>query len=143
MATAFHERGRELVLKDDWIGISRQIGEDLTREDAPRRRAESDRQRGYFLYYTGRLDSADRQTLGVDERLAEGRRRPWGPWLRARDARGRHKEARAMTIKICSPDGGKATSQGRQIFRRFAITADPCRPAHRFHCSHRRARGGG
>jgi hypothetical protein len=37
-AGAVYTRGRELLLKEGWTGACRLIGEELAREDAPRRR---------------------------------------------------------------------------------------------------------
>ena len=48
-ATAFHEHGRELLLKEGWNGVCRLIGEELASEDTPRRRAALDRLLGYFV----------------------------------------------------------------------------------------------
>src|SRR4029077_6597290 len=57
-ATAFHEHGRELLLREGWAGICRLMGEELERENTPRRRAVLDRMLGYFVNHMGRLDYA-------------------------------------------------------------------------------------
>jgi hypothetical protein len=102
-ATAFHERGRELLLKQGWAGVCRLIGEELGREDTPPRRAALDRMLGYFLGHIGRLDYAGRLASGdaIGSGVVEGAAKTLGLRLKARGARWRHKNARAMAALIC------------------------------------------
>jgi hypothetical protein len=102
-ATAFHEHGRELLLKEGWTGICRLIGEELTREDTPRRRAALDRMLGYFVNHISRIDYAGRLACGdaIGSGVVEGVAKTLGLRLKTRAARWRHKNARAMAALIC------------------------------------------
>jgi hypothetical protein len=102
-ATAFHERGRELLLTEGWTGICRLIGEQLTREDTPRRRETLDRMLGYFINHLSRLDYAGRLASGdaIGSGVVEGAAKTLGLRLKARGARWRHNNARAMAALIC------------------------------------------
>ena len=80
-ATAFHEHGRERLLKDGWLGICRRIGEEWERADTPSRRGALDRMVGDFLNHPGRLDYAGRLASGeaIGSGVVEGGRpRCWG-----------------------------------------------------------------
>ena len=63
-ASAFHEHGRGLLLREGWAGICRLIGEELAREDTPNRRGTLDRLLRYFVPHVGRLDYAGRLASG-------------------------------------------------------------------------------
>jgi hypothetical protein len=102
-ATAFHEHGRTLLLKEGWTGVCRQIGEELTREDTPRRRAALERMLNYFVAHLNRLDYRGRLASGdaIGSGVVEGAAKTLGLRLKARGARWRHKNARAMAALIC------------------------------------------
>lgn len=102
-ATRFHEHGRELLLKEGWAGICRLIGEELEREDTPTRRKSLDRLLMYFMAHIGRLDYAGRLAAGeaIGSGAVEGAAKTLGLRLKARGARWRHKNARAMAALIC------------------------------------------
>jgi hypothetical protein len=102
-ATQFHEHGRELLLKQGWTGICQLIGEELTRDDTPKRRKELDRLLKYFLGHLKRLDYAGRLASGdaIGSGSVEGAAKTLGLRLKARGARWRHKNARAMAALIC------------------------------------------
>lgn len=102
-ATAFHEHGRDLLLKEGWTGICRLIGEELEREDTPGRRRILDRLLHYFLGHMRRLDYAGRLALGeaIGSGVVEGAAKTLGLRLKARGARWRHKNARSMAALIC------------------------------------------
>jgi hypothetical protein len=102
-ATAFHEHGRELLLKEGWTGVCRQIGEELERADTPPRRAALDRMLGYFVNHLSRLNYAGRLASGdaIGSGVVEGVAKTLGLRLKARGARWRHKNARSMAALIC------------------------------------------
>jgi len=102
-ATAFHEHGRELLLKEGWAGVCRLIGEELEREDTPGRRRTLDRLLKYFLGHISRLDYAGRLASGdaIGSGVVEGAAKTLGLRLKARGARWRHKNARSMAALIC------------------------------------------
>jgi hypothetical protein len=102
-ATEFHEHGRELLLKEGWTGVCRLIGEELAAEDTPARRRALDRLLGYFLPHIGRIDYAGRLAAGeaIGSGAVEGAAKTLGLRLKARGARWRHKNARAMAALIC------------------------------------------
>ena len=102
-ATMFHERGREWLLKEGWTGVCRLIGEELEREDTPKRRRALERLLKYFLGHMTRLDYAGRLASGdaIGSGVVEGAAKTLGLRLKARGARWRHKNARAMAALIC------------------------------------------
>jgi hypothetical protein len=102
-ATAFHEHGRELLLKEGWTGVCRLIGEELGREDTPRRREALERLLGYFVGHLTRIDYAGRLACGdaIGSGVVEGAAKTLGLRLKARGARWRHKNARVMAALIC------------------------------------------
>lgn len=102
-ATTFHEHGRDLLLKEGWTGICRLIGEELEREDTPKRRQILDRLLNYFLGHMTRLDYAGRLASGdaIGSGVVEGAAKTLGLRLKARGARWRHKNARSMAALIC------------------------------------------
>ncbi len=102
-ATTFHEHGRELLLKEGWTGVCRLIGEELEREDTPKRRRILDRLLKYFLGHMTRLDYASRLASGdaIGSGVVEGAAKTLGLRLKARGARWRHKNARSMAALIC------------------------------------------
>ncbi len=108
-ATAFHEHGRELLLNEGWTGVCRLIGEELTREDTPRRRAALDRMLTYFVAPLNRLDYRGRLASGdaIGSGVMEGAAKTLGLRLKARGARWRHKNARAMAALICCRHTGQ------------------------------------
>ena len=108
-ATAFHEHGRELLLKEGWTGICRLIGEELAAEDTPKRRGELDRMLGYFVNHMSRRDYAGRLATGeaIGSGVVEGAAKTLGLRLKARGARWRHKNVRAMAALICCRHSGQ------------------------------------
>ena len=102
-ATAFHEHGRDLLLKEGWTGICRLIGEELERKDTPKRRRILDRLLKSFLSHMNRLNYAGRLASGdaIGSGAVEGAAKTLGLRLKARGARWRHKNARSMAALIC------------------------------------------
>jgi hypothetical protein len=102
-ATAFHEHGRALLLKEGWDGACRLIGEELEREDTPKRREALDRLLNYFVGHIARLDYAARLAAGdaIGSGAVEGAAKTLGLRLKARGARWRHKNARSMAALVC------------------------------------------
>ncbi len=117
-ATAFHERGRGLLLAEGWTGICRLIGEELVRQDTPARREALDRLLHYFLAHMTRLDYAGRLASGdaIGSGAVEGAAKTLGLRLKARGARWRHKNARAMAALICC----RQTDQWERFWARAA-----------------------
>lgn len=117
-AAGFHEHGRELLLKEGWTGVCRLIGEELAGEDSPGRRKALDRLLGYFLPHMGRIDYAGRLAAGeaIGSGVVEGAAKTLGLRLKARGARWRHKNARAMAALICC----RQTDQWELFWKRAA-----------------------
>ena len=117
-AKAFHEHGRELLLAEGWTGVCRLIGEELAREDTPRRRRVLDRLLNYFLGHLNRLDYAGRLASGdaIGSGSVEGAAKTLGLRLKARGARWRHKNARAMAALVCC----RQTDQWALFWKRAA-----------------------
>ncbi len=108
-AKAPHEHGLGLLLKGGWAGVCRQTGEGLGREDTPRRRAASERMLRQFVGHMSRLDYAGRLACGdtIGGGVAEGAAGTLGLRLKARGARRRHNNARAMAALICCRQTGQ------------------------------------
>ena len=88
-ATAFHEHGRDLLLKEGWAGVCRLIGEGLTREDTPPRRAALDRMLGYFVSHLAGWTTAGDGPRRRDRQLrGGGRGQDTGPTAEARGRDG-------------------------------------------------------
>jgi hypothetical protein len=102
-ATRFHEQGRELLLKEGWNGVCRLICEELEREDTPKRRKALDRLLKYFMAHMKRIDYAGRLASGdaIGSGVVEGAAKTLGLRLKARGARWRNKNARAMAALVC------------------------------------------
>jgi hypothetical protein len=102
-ARAFHEHGRALLLDEGWTGICRLVGEELTREDTPPRRAALEGMLSYFIAHMSRLGYRDRLACGeaIGSGAVEGAAKTLGLRLKARGARWRHKNARAMAALVC------------------------------------------
>jgi hypothetical protein len=102
-AKAFHERGRDLLLKEGWTGVCRLMGEELAAGDTPARRSALERMLNYFVPHMGRIDYAGRLASGdaIGSGAVEGAAKTLGLRLKARGARWRHKNARAMAALIC------------------------------------------
>jgi len=117
-ATAFHEHGRELLLEEGWTGICRLIGEELEREDTPKRRRILERLLNYFLGHLNRLDYAGRLSSGdaIGSGVVEGAAKTLGLRLKARGARWRHKNVRSMAALICC----RQTNQWERFWDRAA-----------------------
>lgn len=102
-ALEFHEHGRRLLLHEGWTGVCRLIGEELAREDTLPRRAALERMMTYFVKHLNRLDYRGRLARGeaIGSGVVEGAAKTLGLRLKARGARWRHKNARAMAALIC------------------------------------------
>ena len=102
-AKAFHERGREWLLKEGWAGICRLVGEELVREDTPKRRLILEKMLNHFVTHVRRLIYAGRLTMGdaIGSRAVEGAAKTLGLRLKARGARWRHKNVRVMAALVC------------------------------------------
>jgi len=102
-AAEFLERGRALLLEEGWTGVCRLIGEELTAGDTPERRRALDRLLNYFVAHLKRLDYRGRLADGeaIGSGSVEGAAKTLGLRLKARGARWRHKNARAMAALVC------------------------------------------
>jgi hypothetical protein len=117
-ARAFHEHGRDLLLAEGWTGVCRLIGEELASQDTPRRRAALERLLRYFVAHMSRLDYAGRLASGdaIGSGVVEGAAKTLGLRLKARGARWKQKNARAMAALICC----RHTDQWALYWRRAA-----------------------
>ncbi len=84
-ATAFHERGRGLLLEEGWAGICRLIGEESDTNGEPKRRSALDRLLNDFVALIGRLDYRGRLAAGqaIGSGPVEGAARTLGLRLKA------------------------------------------------------------
>jgi hypothetical protein len=106
-AKAFFERGRSLLLGEGWQGICRLIGEQFAREDTPARRRVLEALTQYFMAHMTRLDYRKRLASGqaIGSGVVEGAAKTLGLRLKARGARWKHKNARAMAGLVCVRNG--------------------------------------
>ncbi len=106
-ANAFFERGKSLLLEEGWQGICRLIGEELAREDTPARRRVLEALTQYFMTHMTRLDYRKRLASGqaIGSGVVEGAAKTLGLRLKARGARWKHKNARAMAGLVCVRNG--------------------------------------
>lgn len=106
-ATAFFERGRALLLDQGWEGICRLIGEEYAREDTPARRKVLEAMTRYFASHMTRLNYRECLAAGkaIGSGVVEGAAKTLGLRLKARGARWKHKNARAMAALVCVRHG--------------------------------------
>jgi hypothetical protein len=105
-AKAAFERGRELLVKDGWKGISAWVGELLGVEDEverERRRPATEKLINYFAKHAGRLNYRDLLAKGraIGSGVVEGQAKTLGLRLKARGARWRKKNVKAMASLVC------------------------------------------
>jgi hypothetical protein len=103
--TAF-ERGRSLLLADGWNGVCAWVAELLAVEDSDvreRRRRATERLLKYFIPHKGRLSYRGllEQGRAIGSGAVEGQAKTLGLRLKARGARWRKKNVRAMASLIC------------------------------------------
>ncbi len=106
-ATAFFERGRTLLLDEGWTGICRLVGEEYERRDTPSVREVLEPMTRYFVSHLKRLDYPGRLAAGqaIGSGVVEGAAKTLGLRLKARGARWKHKNARAMAALVCARNG--------------------------------------
>jgi hypothetical protein len=111
-ATAFFERGRTLLLAEGWDGICRLIGEEYAREDTPSRREVLEPMTRYFAAHMTRLGYRECLATGkaIGSGVVEGAAKTLGLRLKARGARWKHKNARAMAALVCVRNGQEWSS---------------------------------
>jgi hypothetical protein len=111
-ATEFFTRGRTLILEEGWTGVCRHIGEEYAREDTPARREILEALTRYFLAHMTRLDYRGRLAKGqaIGSGVVEGAAKTLGLRLKARGARWRHKNAKAMAALVCVRNGEEWSS---------------------------------
>jgi len=111
-ATAFFERGRTLLLEEGWDGICRLIGEEYAREDTPPRREVLEPLTRYFAGHMTRLGYREGLATGkaIGSGVVEGAAKTLGLRLKARGARWKHKNARAMAALVCVRHGQEWSS---------------------------------
>jgi hypothetical protein len=106
-ATAFFERGRALLLAEGWAGVCRLVGEEYAREDTPSRRGVLEPMTRYFAAHLTRLNYPECLASGraIGSGVVEGAAKTLGLRLKARGARWRHKNVRAMAALVCARQG--------------------------------------
>jgi hypothetical protein len=106
-ATTFFERGRTLLLDEGWRGICRLVGEEYERQDTPGVRDVLEGMTRYFASHLKRLDYRGRLAAGqaIGSGVVEGAAKTLGLRLKARGARWKHKNARAMAALVCARNG--------------------------------------
>jgi hypothetical protein len=105
-AKAAFERGRDLLLADGWAGVCAWVAELLAVEDLvlrERRRRATERLLKYFTPHTGRLNYRELLERGraIGSGAVEGQAKTLGLRLKARGARWRKKNVRAMASLVC------------------------------------------
>lgn len=105
-AKAAFERGRGLLLKDGWTGVCAWVAELLAVEDPARReqrRRATEKLLNYFAPHVGRLTYRELLSRGraIGSGAVEGQAKTLGLRLKARGARWRKKNVRAMASLVC------------------------------------------
>ncbi len=105
-AKAAFERGRALLLQDGWNGVCAWVAELLAVEDPvlrERRRPATEKLLKYFTPHTGRLNYRELMSHGraIGSGAVEGQAKTLGLRLKARGARWRKKNVRAMASLVC------------------------------------------
>jgi len=111
-AKAAFERGRGLLLADGWNGVCVWVAELLAVEDADRRerrRPATEKLLMYFTPHKGRLAYRDLLSKGraIGSGAVEGQAKTLGLRLKARGARWRKKNVRAMASLVCVRNSGQ------------------------------------
>jgi hypothetical protein len=111
-AEAFLERGRTRLLEEGWGGICRLIGEEYARENTDPVRAALEPLTRYFAAHITRLGYRERLESGqaIGSGVVEGAAKTLGLRLKARGARWKHKNARAMAALVCARHGEEWSS---------------------------------
>lgn len=101
MQTSF-ESGKAKVLADGWAGVCRYVGDELSGENTPARRAVLDGLIGYMKNHIGRMDYRTRLGEGrsIGSGLIEGQVKTLGLRLKARGARWRERNAEHMATLV-------------------------------------------
>jgi hypothetical protein len=102
VAKAVHERGRLLLLEKGWDGVTTLVGEELQKEDTPRRRKVLEKMMNYFAPHAGRLNYAQQLQEGrsIGSGAIEGLAKTLGWRLKKRGARWKRKHVQPMTALI-------------------------------------------
>ena len=95
-----------MLIAQGWLGVCTWVGELLAVTDEverERRREITDRVIGYFSKHVGRLNYAERLGSGraIGSGVVEGQAKTLGLRLKARGARWRRKNVRAMASLVC------------------------------------------
>ena len=103
---AAYRHGRGLLLRQGWNGVCQWVGELLGVEDAKereRRQGATEKLIGYFAKHTNRLDYAARLSKGqaIGSGQVEGKAKTLGLRLKARGARWKRGNVRAMASLVC------------------------------------------
>jgi hypothetical protein len=111
-ATAFFERGRELLVSEGWHGVCRLIGERYLHEATHSERAILEDMTRYFMGNLKRLDYARNLKAGraIGSGAVEGAAKTLGLRLKARGARWKLKIARNMAGMVCLRQGPEWTA---------------------------------
>lgn len=106
-AAAFFERGRKLLLEKGWEGICTLIGEEYLSEDTPTRRVIFEKLTLYFAKHLTRLNYAENLRSGkaIGSGVVEGAAKTLGLRLKARGAKWKHRNVRAMAALVCLRNG--------------------------------------
>lgn len=99
----FLSRGRSYLLESGWNGITRLVGEELSGDETPSRRAALDELVNYFSGHMSRLDYASCLAEGraIGSGVVEGWAKTLGLRLKARGARWRKRNAVGMSALGC------------------------------------------
>ncbi len=96
-----------MLLSEGWTGVCRLIGEEYARDNTPARREILEPMTRYFVAHLTRLDYRRRLAAGeaIGSGVVEGAAKTLGLRLKARGARWRHKNVRAMAALVCVRQG--------------------------------------
>lgn len=100
---AAFERGRQLLIAEGWLGVTRWVAEQRREDDGEARGKVLDRVAAYFAKHSTRLNYAERLAAGraIGSGAVEGQAKTLGLRLKARGARWRKKNVQPMATLIC------------------------------------------
>jgi len=101
-AKAAFGRGRELLIGEGWLGVTRWVAEQRREDDSVTRQKVLDRVVAYFARLTTRLNYAERLASGraIGSGAVEGQAKTLGLRLKARGARWCKKNVRSMATLV-------------------------------------------
>lgn len=104
-----------MLLSAGWSGVCQLVGEQFARDNSPRSRAVLEGMMRYFVAHISLLNYRQRLATGqaIGSGVVEGAAKTLGLRLKARGARWKHTNARAMAALVCLSQSGQWADFGQ------------------------------